>query len=177
MKLMTIRELAARAGVSRATLLYYEAAGLLLPARRSSSGYRLYGAGELERLESIRAFRNAGMAVSVIGDILGSRPSTSMQLLEARLFDLDREIQVLREQQITLARLLAQASLDSPGKIGSKEAWVGLMRKAGLSDADMRRWHAIFEADAPDSHKEFLASLGLSSSEVAAIRSWAREGA
>lgn len=168
----TIRQLAAQAGLSRATLLYYESAGLLSPACRSASGYRLYGQNELDRLRSIRALRDAGIPISAIKDILGNRSSASMQLLKVRLLEIDGEIRALRDQQIMLARLLAQESLSVPEKVADKNAWVNLMRDAGLSDADMHRWHAEFELASPEVHEQFLASLGLSADEIAEIRNW-----
>lgn len=174
MKPYTIRQIAGLAGISRATLLYYESLGLLVPAARSTSGYRLYGEKELERLRSIRAFREAGVPISAIGGILNDRANSSMQLLKQRLLEIDGEIRSLRGQQITLARLLAQESLTAPGKIADKDAWVALMREAGLSDADMHHWHAEFEAAAPDTHAQFLASLGLSADEIAEIRKWSQ---
>lgn len=170
----TIRQLAAQAGLSRAALLYYESAGLLSPACRNASGYRLYGQNELDRLLSIRALRDAGIPVSAIREILEHRSSASMQLLKVRLLEIDGEIRTLRDQQIMLAQLLAQESLSAPGQVADKDAWVGLMRNAGLSDADMHRWHAEFELASPGIHEQFLVSLGLSADEVAEIRDWSR---
>jgi DNA-binding transcriptional MerR regulator len=170
----TIRQLAAQAGLSRATLLYYESAGLLSPACRSASGYRLYGQNELDRLRSIRALRDAGISISAIKDILGDRSSASMRLLKVRLLEIDGEIRALRDQQIMLARLLAQESLSVPEKVADKDAWVTLMGDAGLSDADMHRWHAEFELASPAVHEQFLTSLDLSADEIAEIRNWSR---
>ncbi len=170
----TIRQLAAQAGLSRATLLYYESAGLLSPACRNASGYRLYGQNELNRLHSIRALRDAGIPISAIKEILENRSSASMQLLKVRLLEIDGEIRALRDQQIMLARLLAQESLSAPGQVADKDAWVSLMRNAGLSDADMHRWHAEFELTSPEVHGQFLASLGLPENEISEIRNWSR---
>lgn len=170
----TIRQMAAQAGLSRATLLYYESAGLLFPACRSASGYRLYGQNELDRLRSIRAFRDAGISISAIKDILANRSSASMQLLKVRLLEIDGEIRTLRGQQIMLALLLAQESLSVPEKVADKVAWVTLMRNAGLTDADMHRWHAEFELASPEVHEQFLTSLGLSADEITEIRNWSR---
>ena len=175
MNLLTIRQLAALAGISRAGILYYETEGLLAPARRSPSGYRLYGEQEVQALQAIRAFRDAGLSIQTIKEVLKSSSDISVQLLEKRMFELSREIALLKEQQISLARILAQATLAFPYKAKSKEAWVALMRSAGMSDADMQRWHADFEKSAPDAHQKFLESLNLSSQEIASIRAWSRE--
>lgn len=176
MKPYTTRKIAALAGISRATLLYYESLGLLSPAARSASGYRLYGEAELKRLRDIRTLRDAGIGMSAIAPILDNRTDRSMLLLKQRLLELDQEIGALRTQQIMLARILAQESLQTAHSITDKAAWVVLMREAGFTETDMRRWHAEFEATAPDTHARFLASLGLSEKEVAEIRDWCTAG-
>jgi MerR family copper efflux transcriptional regulator len=50
---LTIHEAAQTTGWSARMLRYVESAGLVSPAR-SSSGYRLYGAGELQRLATLK---------------------------------------------------------------------------------------------------------------------------
>ena len=50
----TVGDAAARTGWSPRMLRYLERAGLVVP-RRSGSGYRLYGVGELNRLTSLRS--------------------------------------------------------------------------------------------------------------------------
>ena len=50
---LTIHEAAEITGWSARMLRYVERAGLVTPAR-SSSGYRLYGPGELQRLRTLR---------------------------------------------------------------------------------------------------------------------------
>lgn len=80
------------------------------------------------------------------------------------------EVQRLRDQQQELARLLAMPEFQALRRARGKADWVALLRQAGFSDEDMRRWHAGFETAAPDQHKAFLESLGLSPVEVAAIR-------
>jgi MerR family transcriptional regulator, copper efflux regulator len=50
---LTIHEAAATTGWSPRMLRYIERSGLVVPAR-SGSGYRLYGAAELQRLRTLR---------------------------------------------------------------------------------------------------------------------------
>jgi DNA-binding transcriptional MerR regulator len=50
---LTINEAAQTTGWSPRMLRYVEQAGLITPAR-SSSGYRLYGPGELQRLRTLK---------------------------------------------------------------------------------------------------------------------------
>lgn len=49
----TVQKLAKLAGVSARTLRYYDEIGILKPARINSSGYRIYGRAEVDRLRQI----------------------------------------------------------------------------------------------------------------------------
>jgi MerR family copper efflux transcriptional regulator len=53
MEALTINQAAGTTGWSPRMLRYVESAGLLAPAR-SSSGYRLYGAAQLQRLRTLK---------------------------------------------------------------------------------------------------------------------------
>jgi DNA-binding transcriptional MerR regulator len=53
----TIQKLSQMAGISTRTLRYYDEIGLLKPARINSSGYRIYGAGEVDRLQALKEHR------------------------------------------------------------------------------------------------------------------------
>lgn len=168
---LTLGRLARATGLARSSLLHYEALGLLTPQARSDAGYRLYGAAEVQRLQAIRRYREAGLSLDTIAQLL-SRPAAGSpaRLLEQRLLALSDEVQRLREQQQGLARLLAMPQFHARRRARGKADWVALLRQAGFSDADMRRWHADFEASAPEQHAAFLHSLGLPEAEVAAIR-------
>ena len=52
----------------------------------------------------------------------------------------------------------------------TKEKWVAIMKAAGFSEDDMRRWHAEFEKGAPDEHQEFLEFLHIPPDELSRIR-------
>ena len=46
----TVQKLGQLAGISTRTLRYYDEIGILKPARMNSSGYRIYGQAEVDRL-------------------------------------------------------------------------------------------------------------------------------
>jgi len=169
---LTLGQLARATGLARASLLHYEALGLLLPAGRSQAGYRLYGPREVERLAAIRGFREAGLSLADIAGLLAGTQTARgpAALLEARLLALSEDIQRLHRQQRQLARLLAQPELRSGRLARGTAPWVALLREAGFSEADMAQWHRDFEQEAPADHQGFLAALGLSAAEIAAIR-------
>jgi len=51
-----------------------------------------------------------------------------------------------------------------------KTTWIEILRRAGMDDRAMERWHTEFERQAPHEHEQFLASLGLPPDEIAVIR-------
>ncbi len=87
---LTVSALARRAGVPASTIRYYERRGLLAPASRSTSGYRLFDAQALARVRFILAAKEAGFALEDIRALLDldARPGACAQvkrLIDARL--------------------------------------------------------------------------------------------
>lgn len=66
----TVQKLAELAGVSARTLRYYDEIGLLEPARNSSSGYRIYGSKEVDKLQQILFYRELGLDLDSIQKIV-----------------------------------------------------------------------------------------------------------
>jgi MerR family copper efflux transcriptional regulator len=64
---LTVGQAAARTGWSPRMLRYLERAALVVP-RRTASGYRLYGAGELDQLRALRTLRERfGLELTDVG--------------------------------------------------------------------------------------------------------------
>jgi len=70
----TVQKLAHISGVSPRTLRYYDEIGILKPARINSSGYRIYGHKEVDRLQQILFYRELGINLEDINKII-SAPS------------------------------------------------------------------------------------------------------
>ncbi|WNB93858.1 MerR family transcriptional regulator [Bacillus sp. NEB1478] len=68
----TIQKLSQLAGISSRTLRYYDEIGILKPARINSSGYRIYGEAEVNRLQQILFYKELGMELEKIRDIVSS---------------------------------------------------------------------------------------------------------
>lgn len=66
----TVQKLANIAGLSTRTLRYYDEIGLLKPARTSTSGYRIYGQAEVDQLQQILFYRELGVNLEVIQEII-----------------------------------------------------------------------------------------------------------
>lgn len=172
MELVTVSKLAKKFGLSRATILYYERAGLLAPASRSKNGYRWYGNAECRRLRSIVNYRSYGVPVSEIRELLDHGSELAVEQALNRRFDqLELDIADLRKQQKAIVGFLEHARQHDESGM-TRERWSGIMRAAGMSDEDMRNWHRAFEKRAPNAHQEFLESLNLGDDEIRRIRKW-----
>jgi DNA-binding transcriptional MerR regulator len=170
----SVGRLGKRFGLSRSALLYYDRIGLLSPSRRSRAGYRVYGERDAKRLEAICRYREIGLSLEQIRELLNGAGGRTAQLLEARLDQLNAEIERLREQQRIIVRLLADPKKLRRSRAIDKDGWAAMLRAAGLDDAGMHRWHVEFETMAPKAHQDFLQSLGLDPGEVTRIRRWSR---
>src|SRR5205807_7272699 len=79
MDALTINEAAETTGWSPRMLRYIERAGLIVPPR-SGAGYRLYGAGELQRLRTLRELlERFGIALSDVGFARRLREDAALQ--------------------------------------------------------------------------------------------------
>jgi DNA-binding transcriptional MerR regulator len=67
---LTVGSVARLAGVTIRTLHHYDEIGLVMPAGRTGSGYRTYGATEVERLQEVLFFRELGFSLETIRDIV-----------------------------------------------------------------------------------------------------------
>jgi DNA-binding transcriptional MerR regulator len=75
----TVQKLGHLAGVSTRTLRYYDEIGILKPARINSSGYRIYGQSEVDRLQQILFYRELGVSLEGIMEIMAA-PSFNSNL-------------------------------------------------------------------------------------------------
>jgi MerR family transcriptional regulator, thiopeptide resistance regulator len=172
---MTVSLLARHCGLSRSAVLYYESIGLLKPVARSGGNYRRYAEKDLARLRQICAYRDAGLKLEDIRSILDRPESDAASVLKRRLVELNGEIEALRGHQRAILKLLQIKNSIWRNKVITKDKWVEIMRAAGFSEADMRRWHVEFERAAPQDHQEFLEYLHIPADEIGVIREWSRK--
>lgn len=169
--MFTVTQLARKFTLSRATILYYEREGLLLPAYRSDNGYRWYGDSEIERLEAIVSYRSYGIPIANIEELLDRKNGMSQfQILKDHLNELGKEINLLKKQQKAIVAFLQEPKLLEENMV-TKERWIEIMKAAGFDETAMRKWHKKFEEMEPNEHQKFLESLGINSGEIEQIRS------
>lgn len=81
----TIKELADLAGISTRALRYYHQMGLLVPAETSPVGYRLYGEKEVDILQQILLYKEMGLELAQIKELLASPDFDRLQSMEEHL--------------------------------------------------------------------------------------------
>lgn len=168
----TIGRLAAKYGLSRSTLLYYDAIGLLSPTVHQKGEYRLYTEEDEKRLQQICRFREAGIPLKDINVILDAPESEISTVLAERFAELNNEIRSLYQQQRVIAGLLKNKDMIAESGALTKRLWSQMMASAGFSEEDMRDWHISFEQTAPEKHQLFLERLHIPDEEIKVIRSW-----
>ena len=110
-----IGELAERSGTSRDTIRYYEAEGVLPEARRSESGYRIYGNDTVDRLRFVDQAKTLGLTLDQIADVLAMVDEERepcphvLSALEERLVETRQRIRELREMETRLGQALSRA--------------------------------------------------------------------
>ena len=101
---LTVGRVADLVGVSVRTLHHWDAIGLVRPSGRSWSGYRLYDAEDVARIHRVLVYRELGLALAQIGEILDDPsvdPREHLQrqrtLLEERIRRLERTAHAVDE--------------------------------------------------------------------------------
>ncbi|WP_232836351.1 helix-turn-helix domain-containing protein [Lentzea terrae] len=91
--LVKIGELAARAGVSIRTVDYYTTLGLISPAQRTASNYRLYRADDVDRIHLIQRLEVHGLPLEDIARAFAARPADTAAVLS----QIDTDLRTLQE--------------------------------------------------------------------------------
>ena len=100
---MTIKELEARSGMTRANIRFYEQEGLLTP-QRLDNGYRSYSEEDLATLQRIRLLRLLGLSLEELR-ALQKGEQTLSAALTAQLAVLEQQAQDT-QQRLALCRAL-----------------------------------------------------------------------
>jgi DNA-binding transcriptional MerR regulator len=91
----TVNEFATISGVSVRTLHYYDEIGLLHQMRVAKNGYRIYGQKEVDLLQQILFYRELGVPLKKIIDILNTPNYDKEKEFEKQLSALlQRKIQI-----------------------------------------------------------------------------------
>ncbi len=123
----TVQRLASLAGVSARTPRYYDEIGLLKPARVSSAGYRIYGTAEVDRLQQIMFYRELGVGLGEIKQILESPGFDALQALREHRRQLLAKREQLDQLIANLEKTIAQA--EGGRTMSDREKFEGFKQK------------------------------------------------
>ena len=111
---LKIGEVAKASGIGIETLRFYEKSGLLDSPSRTESGYRIYNAEVLERLDFIKRAQVLGFSLDEIKRVIadkraGQSPCAEVrEIVRRRLAELDARMREMKQYRNELASALAQ---------------------------------------------------------------------
>ncbi|MGW7197833.1 helix-turn-helix domain-containing protein [Streptomyces chryseus] len=132
---LSIGELAERAGVTVKTVRFYSDRGLLPEAARSSGGHRRYGPEALDRLHLIRSLRSLDVPVTDVGRVLGQEDALE-DVIAGRLSEVGSQLTALRWREAAL-RLLRDCAAEERAE---RLRLVGSMASPPSTAALVRFW-------------------------------------
>jgi DNA-binding transcriptional MerR regulator len=111
---LTIREVAAKTGITTHTLRYYERIGLVQPVARARSGHRRYGEADVRWLELLKKLHATDMSIKKMLEYarLARRGENTVAARRALLDDHRRDVEAkLEKLKATLALIRQKISL------------------------------------------------------------------
>ena len=115
------------AGVSTRTLRYYDEIGLLVPLRISSSGYRIYGEEEINKLQQILFYREFDLPLDKITSLLQTRGNDREKMLREHR----QKLLAKRDQIDQMLQTIEKSIAETKGMMRMKdtEKFKGLKEK------------------------------------------------
>lgn len=146
----TVGSLAKLAGVTVRALHHYEDEGLLHP-ERTASGYRRYGAADVERLQQILLLRSCGLSLGAIRDAFADDRFDFRAVLTDHLATLRARQKELETLMGTVEKTIA--SLEGRCTMTDRERFEGMKARAIAENeerygAEVRRRHGDAAMDA-----------------------------
>ncbi len=115
--MFTVKQLSDLAGVTPRTLHHYDQIGLLKPSRVGDNGYRYYGEESLLTPQQILIYRELGLPLEDIKNIMGRRDFEILPALESHKLELKKQIarleKLISTVDNTILHLKGQKKMDS----------------------------------------------------------------
>lgn len=123
----TVNKLAKLSGVSARTLRYYDEIDLLKPKRVSSNGYRIYGEDQVNMLQQILFYRELGISLDEIKEIISASSFNREKALETHLTALTEKKQQLETMIENVIKTMA--AMKGETIMSDKEKFKGFKKK------------------------------------------------
>ncbi len=136
----TVGDAARLLGVSVRALHHWDAIGLLTPSGRSWSGYRLYSDADLDRAQQVLVYRETGMGLAAIGELLDGAPATAAEhLMEQRRLLSERISRLTRMVRVIDTMMEAETMGNHMSGAERAQAWHGQWSEEYTAEAE-ERW-------------------------------------
>lgn len=146
--MLTIGKVAERAQVTADSIRFYEREGLIRPAKKSESGYRLYTDEAIRRIGFIKHAQQCGFSLAEIRELLELRSTDSAccddvyRVAVEKKLQLSKKIKALNAMSLALSGLIEicshdKKSLDVCPILGALEE--GLQEQDAASRKNPRR--------------------------------------
>lgn len=119
----TINALAKMSGISSRTLRHYDDIDLLKPSRISSTRYRIYGQKEIDKLQQILFYKELGLGLSDIKEILNNSNFDPGEAMEKHLLELENKKKQIEKLIKNVNKTLK--SIKGEIKMSNKEKFEG----------------------------------------------------
>ena len=116
---LQVGELARRTGLTVRTLHHYDEIGLLKPSLHTESGYRLYTAADVARLQQVLSLRSLGFSLEQVRDCLTRPDFAPLEVIRLHLARLRGQIELERKLCERLETLAAR--LSAAGEVSADE--------------------------------------------------------
>ena len=119
----TINALAKMSGISSRTLRHYDDIDLLKPSRISSTRYRIYGQKEIDKLQQILFYKELGLGLSDIKEILNNSNFDPLIAMEKHLLELEKKRKQINKLIVNVNKTIK--SIKGEVKMSNKEKFEG----------------------------------------------------
>ena len=124
----TVKALAELAGVTPRTLRWYDQKGLLRPRRTTEAGYRLYGPEEVDRLQNILFYKELGLGLEAVRELLDTPGFDRLAALQSHLTELEARRRRLDALILTVEKTIGEAKGGT--QMSDKEKFEAFKRRA-----------------------------------------------
>jgi DNA-binding transcriptional MerR regulator len=139
--------LAKAAGVSADTIRHYERIGVLPRATRTESGYRIFPASALQRVQVVRRALRIGFTLAELSEVLKVRDSGGapcgrvFEMAQEKLKGISADIEALRRTERYLKRVLSdwESRMDQAGAGEKSHLLYSLSEAVGRAEAGVTR--------------------------------------
>ncbi|MDD6668000.1 MAG: MerR family transcriptional regulator [Lachnospiraceae bacterium] len=113
--LYSVGEVCRLTGTTRKTLFYYDRIGLLPPSRREGAqNFKEYDSGKVQRLRMIIEYREAGLRITEIREMLDDKEAEKIRILKGALQRLKNE-RSDTEEKVRRIQLLIKEETERKG--------------------------------------------------------------